>query len=191
MGQAEVASEPHLQARKRLQPVAQTGNLSRQNRKAPAQISARLCLLLREEVLEQMESGSASLTGNLPRTARYRSRARATHAISGKERKRCRALASWLCPSRAARRFRERARWTPQKEGEEDRARRKEGKEKLSSRRYCEAWATRLVTGSSCRSSSMRFRSFSNSASWRPVSWRPRGTWMVIGLTNLLLTRIS
>ena len=55
----------------------------------------------------------------------------------------------------------------------------------------CVTCATRLVTGSSWRNASMRLRSFWKEASWRPVSCSPRGTWMVIGLTNLLLTRIS
>ena len=71
--------------------------------------------------------------------------------------------------------------------------RKKEKRERETENRggYCAAWATRSVTGSICISVSMRPRSFWNSASMRPVSWRPRGTWMVIGLTNLLLTRIS
>ena len=88
----------------------------------------------------------------------------------------------------------ERAHWIPAYAGMSgvDKERRTEaGREKKNRGGYCAAWATRSVTGSICIRLSMRPRSFWNSASMRPVSWRPRGTWMVIGLTNLLLTRIS
>src|SRR5680860_1777780 len=57
---------------------------------------------------------------------------------------------------------------------------------------YCvTTWATRLVTGSSCMRASMRRRSLWKAASSRPSSCRPRGTAMVMGLTNLLLIRTS